>query len=134
LELSHPDVAAHAAGYGIPGVIVDGQDVLAVREVALAAVERAREGKGPTLIEAKTYRFRGHCGATTPHQNPEECEQWKQRDPILLFERYLLGEQILKEEDLQQVRVAVEQELAEAERFALDSPLPSPDLLRDLEC
>ena len=78
------DVAARAAGYGIPGVVVDGNDVLAVYEVAEAAVSRARAGEGPTLIECKTYRWRGHTerpGQTDPRPQ-DEVEAWRQKDPI----------------------------------------------------
>lgn len=124
LELSHPDVAAHAHSYGIPGVIVDGQDVLAVHEAAVEAVCRARRGDGPTLIEAKTYRFQGHCGGSTQHQNLEECEEWKKRDPITLYEQKLLAEGVIGEEQQQQVREEVKAELDAAEEFAKSSPLP----------
>lgn len=126
LALSHPDVAAHADGYRIPGKIVDGQDVLAVYQVALEAVTRARNGEGPTLIEAKTYRFEGHCGISSLHQNQAECEEWKRRDPISLFEKKLVAEGIMSEGEQQVIREDVKAELDGAEEFARNSPLPEP--------
>src|SRR5580765_7807336 len=86
-----PDVAARAAGYGIPGVVVDGNDVFAVHQAASAAVDRARSGGGPTLIECKTYRWRGHTerrGQPDP-RDAAEVEAWKHKDPIGLLERRL---------------------------------------------
>ena len=85
------DIAIRAAGYGFPGVVVDGNDVLAVRQVALEAVERARAGAGPTLIEAKSYRIAPHSAARkTDLRSPAELEEWRARDPILRFRRYLV--------------------------------------------
>ena len=126
------DIAPRAAGYGIPGHIVDGQDVLAVREVAGEAVERARGGAGPTLIEAKTYRYGGHCGASAGHQNPEECAEWRKRDPIGLFERRLADEGVLTEEERSRLLEEARAEIDAAERFAMDSPLPAAAALTDL--
>src|SRR6478609_1342413 len=86
-----PDVAARAAGYGIPGIVVDGNDVIAVFQAASQAVERARAGDGPTLIECKTYRWRGHTerrGQADP-RDQAEVEGWQRKDPIALLERQL---------------------------------------------
>ncbi|MBM3501553.1 MAG: thiamine pyrophosphate-dependent dehydrogenase E1 component subunit alpha, partial [Armatimonadetes bacterium] len=83
------DIADRASGYGIPGMAVDGQDVLAMYDAAKTAVDRARAGDGPTLIEAKTYRFEGHCGASSGHQDPETCAEWMKRDPIAQLTRRL---------------------------------------------
>jgi len=113
-----PDLAPRAAGFGMPGVIVDGQDVLAVYEVAGEAVARARAGGGPTFIEAKTYRFHGHCGAESDHAFADECAVWMERDPIELLKARL------DEAEVARVAAEVEKELGEAERFALSSPLP----------
>lgn len=125
-----PDIAPRASGFGMPAVIVDGQDVLAVHEVAKEAVNRARSGEGPSFIEAKTYRFQGHCGAVAEHAAPEECELWMQRDPIGLLRRTLSDEGVSAAEmDELEQRVAVE--LDEAERFALASPLPDPAALAE---
>ena len=85
------DIAVRAAGYGFPGVAVDGNDVLAVRRVAAEAVERASAGAGPTLIEAKSYRIEPHSAARkTDLRSPAELEEWRARDPILRFTRYLV--------------------------------------------
>lgn len=132
IALSIPDVAQRAAGYGIPGVIVDGQDVLAVYAVAARAVARARAGRGPTLIEAKTYRFHSHCGAAgRPHNNPDELQRWRQRDPIALFARRLLAEGIISaagQEDMErQIAAEVDAavEAAKTSPFLTLSELPS---------
>lgn len=123
------DVADRAAAYGIPGVAVDGQDVLAVYDAASQAIARARAGDGPTLIECKTYRFRAHCGVSSTHNNPEECEQWKQRDPIALLERRLLDAGAMTSEAAEALRAEVEAEVDAAEAFAQESPLPDPGSL-----
>src|ERR1700730_18197481 len=83
------DVAARAAGYGIPGVVVDGNDVFAVHQAASAAVARARSGAGPSLIECKTYRWRGHTErqGQTDVRDKAEIEAWQRRDPIALLAR-----------------------------------------------
>ena len=87
------DVAARAAGYGIPGVVVDGNDIFAVYQAANRAVERARAGEGPSLIECKTYRWRGHTErrGQADVRDPAEVEAWKRRDPIAQLERQLAG-------------------------------------------
>src|SRR4029077_14169833 len=97
------DVAARAAGYGIPGVVVDGNDIFAVHQAANAAVERARAGLGPSLIECKTYRWRGHTerrGQADP-RNPAEVDSWKARDPIAQLERRLRDQGELDDAGLQ---------------------------------
>jgi len=119
------DIAPRAEGYGIPGVVVDGQDVLAVYGAAEEAVRRARAGAGPTLIEAKTYRFEGHCGVSSGHQNPHECAEWRKRDPIGLFEQRLLAEGIVIQGELEKLREEVLVEIDEAEEFARASALPT---------
>ncbi len=121
------DIADRAAAYGMPGAVVDGQDALAVREVAEEAIARARAGEGPTLIEAKTYRFEGHCGVSKQHNNPAELEQWKQRDPITLFERKLADDGVLSPEEQEELRRQVRDEVEDAVEFAKASPLPEPE-------
>src|SRR5438128_41592 len=98
--VSVKDVADRAAAYGIPGVVVDGNDVLAVYEVAEAAVNRARAGHGPTLIECKTYRWRAHTEikGTPDRRPPEEVEEWKQKDPIARLVRRLTEQGLLTED------------------------------------
>lgn len=125
-----PDIAPRAAGFAMPAVIVDGQDVLAVYEVAREAVARARAGDGPSFIEAKTYRFQGHCGAVAEHADAAECALWQERDPIALLQCKLVAAGAA-EEDLAAVVDAVTAELDEAERFALSSPFPEPDVLAE---
>ena len=127
-----PDIAPRADGYGIPGRIVDGQDVVAVYDVAAEAVARARAGEGPTLIEAKTYRYEGHCGVSSSHQSPEECEEWRKRDPILLHEQRLVAEELMGADEQQQMRDEVQAEIDEAEEFAKASPLADPQMLAEL--
>jgi pyruvate dehydrogenase E1 component alpha subunit len=122
------DIAPRAHGFGIPATIVDGQDVTAVYEVAQEAVKRARLGQGPTFIEAKTYRFHGHCGGVTEHANPEECAKWRERDPLALLRRKLAAEGV-GEAEMDAITDAVTAELAEAEQFALASPYPEPAAL-----
>jgi len=120
-----PDIAPRAAGFAMPALIVDGQDAVAVYEVAKEAVSRARRGEGPSFIEAKTYRFQGHCGAVAEHACPEECALWQGRDPIELLRRRML-ESGANVAELDAVSEAVLAELDEAERFAVSSPFPEP--------
>jgi len=121
------DLAVRALGYNFPGVIVDGNDVLAVYEAAKAAAERARAGEGPTFIEGKTYRYRGHYeGDPMVYRSKEELEYWEARDPVLLFRRRLLESGIFAEDALDQVHADVIRQLDKAVAFALSSPEPEP--------
>ena len=124
-------VAERGKAYGIPGVSVDGQDVLAVYEAAKEAVDRARRGEGPTLIEARTYRFRGHFeGDPQIYRPKEEVEWWiNNKDPIKLFEKYLLERNIATREELDAIWKRVTEEIEEAVKFAEESPYPSPEEL-----
>ncbi|MEM2936350.1 MAG: thiamine pyrophosphate-dependent dehydrogenase E1 component subunit alpha, partial [Candidatus Bathyarchaeia archaeon] len=122
------NVADRAAAYGIPGVVVDGNDVLAVREAAEEAVERARKGGGPTLLECKTYRHKGHSRVDPAKYRPrEEVEAWLARDPIKRFRERLLQMQILTEADFQRIEWEVAAEVNEAVKFAMESPYPKPE-------
>ncbi len=124
------DLVDRAVAYGIPGVQADGQDVLAVYEVARAAVERARNGGGPTLLELKTYRFTGHaisnpiCAIGRPD---EEVAEWKTRDPIVLFERYLLDHGLCVADELRALDGAAQDRVDAAVAFAEASPAPRPE-------
>ncbi|USH00063.1 thiamine pyrophosphate-dependent dehydrogenase E1 component subunit alpha [Thermococcus argininiproducens] len=122
-------VAERAAAYGIPGVSVDGQDVFAVYEVAKEAIERARRGEGPTLIEAKTYRFRGHFeGDPEIYRSREEVKWWREnKDPIVIFERTVLEKGLLSKEELEKIKEKVRNEIEESIRFAEESPWPKPE-------
>lgn len=127
------DVAARAAGYGIPGVIVDGNDLFAVHRAAHAAVERARSGEGPTLIECKTYRWRAHTerlGQPDPRA-PGEVEAWRQRDPIALLVQRLRDQRELDDAGLQAMEADVVRALDDAAAFAEASPLPLPEQATD---
>lgn len=128
LSHANPEIAQRAVAYNMPGVAVDGQDVLAMYEAAGEAVDRARSGGGPTLIEAKTYRFQGHCGVSATHQNPEECARWMERDPLVLLERHLAAEGLASEAEVDALRDDAVEEIDEAEAFALESA-PSPPAL-----
>lgn len=125
IALAIPNVAEKAAGYGMPGEVVDGQDVLAVHEVASRAVERARDGGGPTLIEAKTYRFTGHAGAGQgQHNNPEELACWTERDPICVFEEKLIDDGLMTAQEQETVKDEVLAEVEAAVEFAQNSRFP----------
>ena len=122
------DIASRAAAYGLPGVAVDGQDVVAVHEAAEAAIRRCRGGGGPTLIECKTYRYVGHHEGDpgTDYRTREEVQQWKQRDPVKLARKRLL-DLGAAEGDLQAIDQEVEQLIEQAVEFAESSPEPSAD-------
>jgi len=127
-SMNVPDVAARAAAYNIPGVVVDGNDVLAVYEAVQEAVKRARAGEGPTLIECKTYRYRGHFeGDPTVYRPEEEVREWKKKDPIPRFEEKLAQMGIMTEEQMKQVREEIAGKIEEAVKFAEESPWPSPE-------
>ncbi|MFN8221891.1 MAG: thiamine pyrophosphate-dependent enzyme [Gaiellales bacterium] len=122
------DVAVRAAAYEMPGVITDGNDVLDVRRVAAEAVARAVGGEGPTLIEAKTYRHRGHYeGDMGAYRPPEEVAEWLARDPILTFGARLVAEHGVGQDALDAASAEVEQTLADAAAYAEASPHPEPD-------
>ncbi len=123
------DLADAASAYGIPGEIVDGMDVEAVYEAVDSAKERALRGEGPTLIEAKTYRYRGHYeGDPEPYRSEEEVQRWREeRDPIESYTEYLVAEEILSEDEVASLRDTVEEEIATAVEFARESPPPDPE-------
>lgn len=128
-------VAERGKAYGIPGVEVDGQDVLAVYEVAKEAIERARRGEGPTLIEARTYRFKGHFeGDPQIYRSKEEIEWWvKNKDPIKLFEDKLLSKGIVTKEELKSIEEKIRKLVDEAVKYAEESPWPDPkEVLEDV--
>jgi pyruvate dehydrogenase E1 component alpha subunit len=133
-----PDIALHAAAYGMPGVSVDGNDVLAVREAAQAAVDRARAGGGPTLLHCTTFRSLFHAmrDAPPPETRPTELlDEWRRRDrdPIARFEDLLIGKGIVTAADVLAIRDEVAQALQAAVDFAEASPYPDPkDLLVDM--
>jgi TPP-dependent pyruvate/acetoin dehydrogenase alpha subunit len=120
------DVAVRAVGYGIPSTTVDGNDAGAVYLAAKEAVARARSGEGPTLIEAKTYRIRGHYeGDPEIYRTKEEVETWKQKCPIERWRKVLLDKGV-SAETIKEIDARIDQELEEAVAFAEGSPLPDP--------
>ena len=124
-------VANRAAGYGMPGVVADGQDVLDVYEAGGEAVRRARAGEGPTLIEAQTYRYGGHFGADDPltYRSKEEEAYYHDRDCIIRMKSHLVDNELASDEDLQAMEERVLQAVAEAAKFADESPSPLPEEL-----
>jgi pyruvate dehydrogenase E1 component alpha subunit len=128
---SQTEIFKKASVFGMPGVEVDGMDVLAVRDAAKTAVDRARAGEGPTLIECLTYRFRGHSLADPDElRSKEEKEEWLSRDPLKRFETYLLGQELVTAEELKAIRDRIQQVVDDAVTFAEQSPEPDPSELR----
>jgi len=129
------NIADRAVSYGIPGVVVDGMDVTVVYEEAERAVTRARQGKGPTLLECKTYRYEGHeiGDPWQTYRTKEEVEAWKARDPIPRLKNTLISSNILGEEDIEKIEQEIMKQLEESVKFAETSPDPDPDsALRDV--
>jgi pyruvate dehydrogenase E1 component alpha subunit len=125
------DIALRGAAYGIPSEIVDGQDLIEVYQSAKRAVARARAGEGPTLIEAKTYRFRGHS-RTDPgnYRPPEELDAWLARDPITLFGTSLASSGVLSEASAAELRESVVRDIDAASERAISAPVPTIDDVR----
>ncbi|MGI6368520.1 MAG: alpha-ketoacid dehydrogenase subunit alpha/beta [Anaerolineae bacterium] len=122
-----PDVAARAAAYDIPGIVVDGMDPLAVYEAVSAALERARRGDGPSLLECKTYRWYGHSRSDPrAYRSREEEQEWRQRDPIVVFGNRLVELGIATREEVDAVETTAESAVQKATEFALASPMPDP--------
>jgi pyruvate dehydrogenase E1 component alpha subunit len=123
------DISIRAQAYGIPGVTVDGNDVLEVYETALEAVNRARKAGGPTLIECKTYRHKGHFqGDPDIYRDKKVVKKWiTERDPIKNYREFLLQSQICSKKDLETIDREAEEEIIDAIRFAEESPFPEPE-------
>jgi pyruvate dehydrogenase E1 component alpha subunit len=129
LSQSTPDIADRARGFGMPGVVVDGNDVLAVQQVAADAVQRARHGAGPTLLECKTVRWERHSAFSAgKYANPEEAQKWKTVDPIPRFKKMLLAEGMTHEQ-LNDEEAVARKIIEAAVKFAIDSPAPDLDSL-----
>ncbi|MTI58202.1 MAG: thiamine pyrophosphate-dependent dehydrogenase E1 component subunit alpha [Geosporobacter ferrireducens] len=119
------DISDRAAAYNMPGITVDGNDVFAVYEAANEAIKRARSGQGPTLIECKTYRHRGHFeGDATGYRSNDELEEWLKKDPISRLEKYMLDHKTVTAEELETLKREVDQQIADAVEFANKSPYP----------
>ena len=128
------DIADRAAGYDMPGVVVDGNDVLAVYEAVTEAVERARKGHGPSLVECKTYRWRGHFeGDACVYRSEQELEEWKAKDPLPWFAAKLVETGMATQAELDAITAKVTADVEAAVKFAEESPFPTEaDLLEDV--
>jgi TPP-dependent pyruvate/acetoin dehydrogenase alpha subunit len=127
-EFPVPTIAERAAAYDMPGVRVDGANVLDVYETARKAVERARDGQGPTLIESVSLRWRGHAGHDPAKYVPEEMleRHMTEKDPVRNFEELLRAREVVNDEDLAQLQQRIEREFDEGYEFAISSPFPEP--------
>lgn len=125
----NPNIAKRAIAYGIPGVAVDGNDVLEVYQVTHTAFLRARRGEGPTLIEGKTYRYKGHHVGDpgTAYRLEEEKKAWMERDPIKTFRERLITEKIVNEQEIEDLEKESRKLIEEAVKFAENSPFPEPE-------
>jgi pyruvate dehydrogenase E1 component alpha subunit len=122
------NISDRAGAYGISGVTVDGNDVLAVFEASQKAVDQARSGAGPTLIECKTYRHKGHSRVDpAKYRSKEEVEQWLAKDPISRFKEALLQNDVFSQAEVQKIGESVAAEIEEAVKFAVESPYPAPE-------
>jgi TPP-dependent pyruvate/acetoin dehydrogenase alpha subunit len=128
LQMPVENVADRAPAYGIPGVVIDGNDVLAVYRSAEHAVEWARSGKGPYMVEYKTFRMTGHSAHDDAGYVPKESlEEWKKRDPIERLERHMLEEEELTEEEIRAMSEEITSIVDDAVDWADKSPLPDPE-------
>lgn len=131
------DVARHAAAHGIPGTVIDGNDVLAVCSAAAEAVARARAGKGPSFIECKTYRWKGHVGPECDHlkgcRPKEELDIWLERCPVKLYGEKLIGAGTMSRADIDAMTIELDGEISAAWKSARSGPPPTPeDLYKDV--
>lgn len=127
-----PDIAVRASSYGMPGRVLDGNDVLAVREAVAEAAARARRGEGPSLLECKTYRFSGHSrGDPRRYRTPEEEAAWREKDPLLRTKGELKRLMKWTEKDDRALRSGVKKAVAAAVKFARASPWPDPATLEE---
>jgi len=126
------DLSLRATSYGIPGVRVDGFDVIAVYEAAVEAVRRARRGEGPTLLVTESYRLEGHyAGEPEVYRSRAEVEEYRKKDPIPRFRSYLLDGGLAAPAEVEEIEAEIKQELADAVQFAKDSPAPDPATAMD---
>jgi TPP-dependent pyruvate/acetoin dehydrogenase alpha subunit len=126
-QMAIRDIAERAKGYGIPASIVDGNDILEVHQVTRTAAERARRGEGPTLIEAKTMRMKGHAEHDDARYVPKAIlEEWKRKDPILRYEKYLAQTRLMTAKEKAAIEARIEEEIRADLAFAESSPFPPP--------
>jgi TPP-dependent pyruvate/acetoin dehydrogenase alpha subunit len=129
-----PDLAVRAQSYNMPGLVVDGQDVETVQAEVRSAFDRARQGDGPTLIEFKTYRYRGHSRTDTgPYRPAGELEEWLKRDPIEILKQRMIADGQLDETEFTEMKQAAETLVFDAIEFAKAEPYPPvAELLTDI--
>ena len=128
------NISDRSAAYNMPGVLVDGQDVIAMYEAVSEAVARARAGQGPSLIEGRTYRYYDHSLGLgrivrVPYREDDEVEQWRQRDPIAIHKQRLLEQGVATQEEIDAMEAEVQQQIEDAVAFARESPYPDPSEL-----
>jgi pyruvate dehydrogenase E1 component alpha subunit len=125
-------IGARACAYGIPGMVLNGNDILEVYENVKKAVDRCRERKGPSLIECRTYRIEGHfVGDPRIYCDREEVKEWKKKCPILAFENHLLDKHIITQEKMERMRAHAEHSIEKAVSFAQESPFPRIETLHE---
>ncbi len=126
------DLSIRAKSYGIPGIRVDGFDVVAVYQEAVKAVERARQGEGPTLLVTEAYRIEGHyAGEPEVYRDKKEVQEYRKKDPIPRFRKHLVEKTGVNQDELDRIDSEIQQEMKEAVRFAQDSPQPDPGTWMD---
>jgi pyruvate dehydrogenase E1 component alpha subunit len=128
------NISDRSVAYNIPGVLVDGQDVIAMHEAVSVAVARARAGQGPSLVEGRTYRYHDHSLGLNrivqdPYRQAEEVEEWKKRDPIDIHKERLLSQNIATQEEMDEMESQVMAQIDRAVEFARESPYPEPGAL-----
>jgi pyruvate dehydrogenase E1 component alpha subunit len=134
LQMAVENVADRAPAYGIPGAVVDGNDVIAVYHAAKKAIDHARAGGGPSLVEFKTFRMTGHSAHDDAGYVPDELfEQWKKKDPIVKYENFLLDESVITREDIDRMQKEIDAIIDDAVEWAENEPLPdADDLTKDV--
>ena len=125
------NIGDRASAYGIPGKVIDGNDVENVYRTVDEAIKRARAGKGPTLIECKTYRHYPHCMVIPDTRPQDEVQEWKKKDPIPRFEKKLLEEKVITETEIKGIKEKAKNMLDEAEEFARKSPVPEVETVEE---
>jgi pyruvate dehydrogenase E1 component alpha subunit len=132
------NISDRAQAYNMPGILVDGQDVMEMHEVTVQAIQRARAGEGPSLIEARTYRYEDHSEGLNrilrePYRTEEEIEEWKKRDPIALHSKWLSEQGVATKAEIDKIWSEVNDAIDDAVKFARESPYPeASDLFTDM--
>jgi TPP-dependent pyruvate/acetoin dehydrogenase alpha subunit len=132
LQSASETFAIKSVAYGIPGTKVDGIDVLAVHDAVAEAVDRARSGEGPSLIEGETMRMHGHAEHDPADYVPREMlEEWSKRDPVEFFEQVLLDNKVLDSDTAEKIRADARQQAIDARKKALSDPMPDPSTVEE---